>query len=126
MHEVESLIEYAKARNHLNADLLEPILAEDFTYESQWVFAAMHGKENYMEYIRGKFETFRYGDNIPVAELAYFPSTYGRQRVPCLILTQGDFKTGFLIETHNGKVTRADMVFITPPETSVLLGMAPR
>lgn len=65
MNETELLIEYAKAWNHLNADFLEPILADDFTYESQWVFAAMHGKAKYLEYIRGKFETIRKGDIIP-------------------------------------------------------------
>ena len=32
-------------------------LDDDFEYNSQWVFDNMHGKWNYINYLRGKFNS---------------------------------------------------------------------
>ena len=42
----------------LDANILEPFLDEDFKYNSVWVGSTLNGKENYLQYLRGKFETF--------------------------------------------------------------------
>ena len=49
----------AKAWNALDAAIIEPLLADDFEYQSFWVFETMRGKDNYVEYLTGKFGTIR-------------------------------------------------------------------
>lgn len=48
-----------KAWGELDAETLRPILSEDFTYTSVAVSEPMHGADNYMHYLAGKFETYR-------------------------------------------------------------------
>ncbi len=60
-----------RAWNELDASLLEPILSDDFEYISVWVLETMKGKDRYMEYISGKFESIRKGNNAVSAELIY-------------------------------------------------------
>ena len=55
------------AWNTLDSSLFEAILSDDFEYISVWVFETMKGKDRYMEYISGKFESIRKGNN-PVSE----------------------------------------------------------
>ncbi len=60
-----------QAWNKLDASLFEPILSEDFEYISFWVLETMNGKEHYMDYIRGKFESIK-NEGCPVtAEVLY-------------------------------------------------------
>ena len=49
----------ANTWNALDAKIIEPYLAENFEYESFWVFETMRGKDNYVEYLTGKFGTIR-------------------------------------------------------------------
>lgn len=60
-----------RAWNELDASLLEPILSDDFEYISVWVLETLKGKERYMEYIAGKFDALRKGDNPVTAEVVY-------------------------------------------------------
>ena len=60
-----------KAWNELDASLLEPILSDDFEYISVWVLETMKGRDRYMDYISGKFESIRNGSNPVSAELVY-------------------------------------------------------
>ena len=60
-----------RAWNELDASLFEPILSDDFEYISVWVLETMKGKDHYMEYISGKFESIRKGNNPVSAELIY-------------------------------------------------------
>ena len=46
-----------QAWKELDASLFEPILSEDFEYISVWVLETMKGKDRYMDYITGKFES---------------------------------------------------------------------
>lgn len=52
-----------------NADLLEPYLSEDFRYNSVWVSNTITGKENYLNYLRGKFETLCKSSKVPVIDV---------------------------------------------------------
>ena len=60
-----------RAWNELDASLFEPILSDDFEYISVWVLETMKGKDRYMEYISGKLESIRKGNNSVSAELIY-------------------------------------------------------
>ena len=60
-----------QAWNKLDASLFESILSEDFEYVSFWVLETMKGKDRYMDYIKGKFETIRNSDSPVSAEVMY-------------------------------------------------------
>ena len=60
-----------QAWNELDASLFESILSEDFEYISVWVLETMKGKRRYMDYITGKFESIRKGNNPVIAEVIY-------------------------------------------------------
>lgn len=60
-----------RAWNELDASLFEQILSDDFEYISVWVLETMKGRDCYMGYISGKFESIRKGNNPVSAELMY-------------------------------------------------------
>ena len=55
----QALQAYATMMNTLDASHLEPLLADDFNYASQWVFAEIESKTAYLNYITPKLETIR-------------------------------------------------------------------
>ena len=59
------------AWNTLDASLFESILCDDFEYISVWVLETMEGKDKYLKYIKGKFESIKKGDRPVVAEVLY-------------------------------------------------------
>ena len=60
-----------QAWNELDASLFKSILSEDFEYNSVWVIETMKGKDRYMDYITGKFESIKKGNNPVTAEVIY-------------------------------------------------------
>jgi len=52
LNEETALRAYAKMLNTLNADCLELLLADDFTYESQQAFQPLESKRAFLDYIR--------------------------------------------------------------------------
>ena len=60
-----------QAWNELDASLFKSILSEDFEYISVWVIETMKGKDRYMDYITGKFESIKKGNNPVTAEVIY-------------------------------------------------------
>ena len=60
-----------QAWKELDASLFEPILSEDFEYISVWVLETMKGNDRYMDYITGKFESIKKGNNPVTAEVIY-------------------------------------------------------
>lgn len=52
----------------LDAELLDPFLSDDFRYNSAWVSESIVGKNSYMEYLRGKFETLRKSGSAPIVD----------------------------------------------------------
>ncbi len=55
----------------LDASLYESILSENFEYISVWVFETVKGRDSYLDYIKGKFEAIKNGDNPVSAEVVY-------------------------------------------------------
>ena len=60
-----------RAWNELDASLFKAILSNDFEYISVWVLETMKGRDRYLEYISGKFESIRKGNNPVSAEMIY-------------------------------------------------------
>lgn len=55
--------------NRLDADIIAPYLSDEFQYNSVWVSKTIKSKEEYLHYLRGKFNTIRKSGNIPKAEV---------------------------------------------------------
>lgn len=55
--------------NELNVELLSPYLADDFQYNSVWVNTTMKGKDQYLDYLRKKFETIKKSGDTLVADI---------------------------------------------------------
>lgn len=60
-----------QAWNGLNAELLEAYISDNFVYESVWVLETMHGKEEYLGYLRGKFNAIKSSGSV-VKAIAYY------------------------------------------------------
>ncbi len=60
-----------RAWNELDASLFESILSDDFEYISIWVLETMKGKNRYIDYITGKFESIRKENNPVSAEIIF-------------------------------------------------------
>jgi len=54
---------------NMDADILEPYLDESFKYNSVWVGSTMNGKDDYLQYLRGKFDTFKKTNSCPVIDV---------------------------------------------------------
>lgn len=111
--------------NTLSAAHLEPLLAEDFHYESQWVFGAITSKQAYLDYIGPKLDAIRASGSRVWAEMAELRGYAGG---PCLVLAQGEqdkLSATLLMKILDGKIKRADMCFIPPPEAATRTGEYP-
>lgn len=132
MHSREKylLIQLAKSWNNLEVSFIEHLLAEDFTYESQWVISPIRGKENFLPYLKLKFQAIsteiNNGEMQVSAELANHPDLQGKD---CIVLAQTT-KTEVLhvlivIELYEKLISRIDICFIPDPETAILTGNQP-
>lgn len=59
----------ALAWKHLDAEMLVPYLDDNFQYNSVWISNTMNGKDNYLHYLRGKFETIKKSGVYPFVDL---------------------------------------------------------
>ncbi len=125
-NEAQLLIEYAKAWNNLDISYLKDILSDDFEYTSQWVFDTIHGKENYIDYLEGKFKTIKETNAYPQAEIGYYKYAYGVKNKPCIVIEQNENKMSILVEISNGKITKANMVGVPDPNTAITFDYFPK
>ncbi len=89
---------------------LEPHLANECHYESQWVFEALVGKRKIMEYLLAKAETIAKYNAFPVAKHARILSPYRDKE--CILLYQGDLHAPaciVIIEEKANTITRIDI-----------------
>jgi hypothetical protein len=128
--EKESLRKLAKSWNNLDISFIEKELAEDFIFESQWVFTPIKGKSEYLSYLNSKFiaiKTAMRSQSMTVkAEIALHPAMQNR---PCIVLTQITkdkiSKVSVLIEIQKKKIKRIDVCFIPDPTDAHLTGEFP-
>ena len=123
--EEQALRAYATMMNTLDAAHLEPLLADDFHYASQWVFGEIESKGAYLEYIVPKLETIRDSGSIVWAEMGLlireFPGT-------CVIMSQDDrdnLLAVVLAEIEGGKIKRLDLCCAPSPHDARRTGEYP-
>jgi len=129
--ETENLKQLAKSWNNLDISFIEKELAENFTYESQWVLIPIEGKKEFLDYMQSKFQAIKSAmqqETMTVsAELALHPAI---QNKPIIVLTQitgeGVRQVSLLIKIENEKIKRIDVCFIPDPTEAVLTGEFPK
>ena len=124
--EEAALRAYAKIMNTLNADCLEPLLAGDFTYESQHVFQPFESKQALIDYIRRKLITMQQAKATVFAEMGTL-AAYGKNQ-PCVILAQNN-KTNLvglvLAKVEGERLKRIGLCVVPPPQAAKRSGDYP-
>ena len=120
----ELVIEFGKTWNNLDSSFIRDLLIQDFHYASQWVFSEIENKKDYLKYLDYKLLIIAKSNGSLIAELGVLDNNY------CLVINQveGDKEriATFLIDTENGKITRADMCFSPAPKSITMLGIIPK
>lgn len=83
----DALRTYAAMMNTGDVCLLEPLLADDFHYASQWVFAEIGSKAEYIEYIKPKLAAVKASGQRVWAEIGHLDRELPG---PCVVLAQGE------------------------------------
>lgn len=121
----DALRAYAVMMNTQDESAFADLLAEDFHYASQWVFAEIASKQEYLDYIRPKLLTVKKSGSAVWAEMAYLER---EAPGPCVVMAQ-DSKNNLislvLVEVANGKITRLDMCCAPSPHTAKRSGDYP-
>lgn len=125
--EEAALRAYARMMNTLNAQCLEPLLADDFTYESQQVFQPLESKQAFLEYISPKLQVIQQAKATVFAEMGAV-AAYGKNQ-PCVILAQNDKANlvGIVLAKTDGEfLKRLDLCIVPPPQTAKRSGDYPK
>lgn len=123
--ELTALKAYAQMMNTLETACLAPILADDLLYNSQWVFDEMIGKQECLDYMKGKFETIKSSGSRPYAEigeLSEYP--FGH----CVIMAQDspdNLIATVLIRIRDELVSHIDMCAVPDPRSAKRTGEYP-
>lgn len=126
MNEKELLTVYCKCWNNMDTGYLHPILHEEMTYESQYVYDVIRGKSAYIEYLTAKFNTIRKGlphgrvtAALGILKGREFPNRYA------IVLTQylrdEIDKLTILIKMKDGLISHIDLCAIPRAESVTLL-----
>ena len=129
--EIETLKRLAKSWNNLDTSFIKHDLADNFTYESQWVLMPIEGSQTFLKYLESKFQAIKTAmlkETMTVtAELALHPAM---QRKPIIVLTQitseGIRQVSLLIKIEQDKIQRIDVCFIPDPTEAELTGEFPK
>ena len=116
---------YARMMNNLDVSYIAPWLAEDVTYSSQWVMEDMHGKEVYLNYIKGKLASIKGTGSRVWAEIAY-TDAFGAG--PCVVLSQGsqdNLTAILLLEIRDDKIISITMCAVPSPHECRRTGEIP-
>ena len=118
---LDALRAYARMMNNLSVDEIAPLLAEDFSYASQWVLQDITSRDDFLEYISAKLETIRSTGSKVWAEV-------GRCHEDCLVMAQGERENLFatvLARVEGDRIRHIDMCFIPAPESAHRTGELP-
>ena len=121
----QALRAYAAMMNTLDASQLEPLLAEDFHYASQWVFAEIESKQAYLDYIVPKLEVVRKSGAPVWAEMGWLAR---EMPGPCVVLAQGgrdDLVAVVLAKVEGGRIQRLDLCGAPSPHAARRTGDYP-
>ena len=121
----QALRAYAAMMNALDVSCLEPLLADDFHYASQWVFAKIESKSDYVKYIVPKLDAIRKSGAPPWAEMGWLDREFPE---PCVVMAQGDrdnLIALLLAKVENGKIQRLDLCGASSPHSARRTGDYP-
>jgi hypothetical protein len=116
---------YAAMMNTLSLEELEPYLADDFHYASQWVLTEISSKQEYVDYIRPKLASVKASGSSVWAEIGHLELEFPG---PCVVLAQGDKEklvAIVLAQVSNGKIVRLDMCGAPSPLSAQRSGKYP-
>jgi hypothetical protein len=123
LSKTDALRAYAAMMNTLDATDFAPLLADDFHYESQWVFSEIKSKREFLAYITGKLKTFRSSGKKVWAELGH--CFWG----PCVVIAEDErdnLIATVVVEIENEKIKRMDMCGVPSPYLATRTGEYPR
>lgn len=116
---------YAAMMNTQDVSKLANLLADDFHYASQWVFAEIESKQAYLDYIKPKLLSVKRSGSPVWAEMAHLDNEFPG---PCVVIAQGqkdDLVSLVLAEVANGKIARLDMCGAPSPHSAKRSGDYP-
>ena|SRR5665213_51963 len=122
----EALRAYAAMINTVDINKLEPFLADDFHYASQWFYEEFQTKQAYLDYMTPKLVNIKASGFKVWAEMGH--TTYGNIG-PCVVIAQlfkDDLVAVVLVEVEGEKIKRLDMCFIPDPQTANRFGEYPK
>jgi hypothetical protein len=125
LSQTDALRAYARMMNTLDVKHIEPLLAENFHYSSQWVFAEITSKKEYLDYIRPKLETIAASGAKVYAEMAVHDGWGGD---PCVVMAQGspsNLVATVLAKVDGGRITQFDMGMLPSPAEAKRSGEYP-
>lgn len=121
----KALWAYAKMMNTLDVGHLAPLLAPDFHYASQWVFAEISTSADYLDYITPKLRTIRDSGTYVRAEMGYLEHGFPG---PCVVLAQGGpqaLVAVILAQVRGKQIARIDMCGTPSPYSVARTGIYP-
>jgi hypothetical protein len=121
----QALRAYATALNRLDASVLLPLLADDFHYASQRVFAEITSKAEFAAYFIPKLDTVRRSGQRVWAEMGHLDREIPG---PCVVVAQGEKETlvGLVLAKVAGdRIQRLDMCIVPSPHSARRLGDYP-
>lgn len=121
----QALRAYAAMMNTLDVSELEPLLADDFHYASQWVFAEIESKSAFLDYIVPKLDAIRKSGASVWAEMGWLDREFPG---PCVVMAQGDkdnLITVVLAKVECGKIKRLDLCGAPSPNSAGRIGEYP-
>jgi len=108
--EIEALRAYARMMNTFDTEHLEPFLADDLRYNSQWMLSKMIGKEEYLKHIRAKLQFIARSDRRPYAEIGELDEyPFGN----CVVMAQDSHDnliSTVLVRIKDGKIATLDIL----------------
>ena len=123
--QVQALEAYAAMMNTLDASKIEPTLAEDFHYSSQWVLTDITSKQEFLDYITPKLETIRTGGSEVWAEMGELTREIPG---PCVVMAQGEKDNLLCViwaKVEGGKLKSLSMCGAHSPHDAIRSGRYP-
>jgi len=127
LSEAAALRAYAGKMNTLSSDALEPMLSDDFVYESQTVFQPLASKQAFLEYMTLKLQSISRANTFVYAEMGNI-AAYGSNQ-PCVILAQND-KSHLVVfviaKINENKLKRLNLCVVPPSKAAERSGEYPK
>ena len=121
----QALRAYATMMNTLDASCLEPLLADDFHYSSQWVLAEIESKNAYLKYIFPKLDAIRKLGSVVWAEMGSLDREIPG---PCVVMAKDEkdnLVAVVLATVEDGKIKRLDLCGAPSPHSARRTGDYP-